>query len=310
MGKIDRPIDAVLDQYPGAPENVLGELGIELGGMASPIIKAANVIRQRLFGAPARGERTCALLKAMNEELIRLSEQIDQKVLNERIDSPEFQDALVLAIEEAWRTSNEVRVQRLAAVLANGVATDVDVPSGEDLSSFVREVAYLDDGDIQMLQVIEEIYRPIRNRPDMSDPNEFTLLIAGFYRRTDALRISRDDVHARCSRLSGFGLAVEVLRSETRMSLVAPLAAPNIPACIRRSASRCEASFHHASWHSKSRSSKHDSLPPPSAAHTNHPPATIFLSVSVWRVLSALRAARCIALDPCPLATLPSATAP
>ena len=84
----------------------------------------------------------------------------------------------------------------------------------------MREVAYLDDGDIQMLQVMEEIYRPaIRNRPDMTDPNEFTLLIAGFLRRTDEVRISRDDVYARCSRLSGFGLAVEVLRSDTRMSL-------------------------------------------------------------------------------------------
>jgi len=220
MGKIDRPIDAVLDQYPEAPENSLGELSIELAGMASPIIKAANFIRQRLFAAPARGERTSALLKAMNEELIRLSEQIDQQALNDRIDSPEFQDALVLAIEEAWRTSNEVRVQRLAAVLANGVATNIDAPPGEDLSSFVREVAYLDDGDIQMLQVMEEVYRPaIRNRPDMSDPNEFTLLIAGFLRRTDEVRIGRDDVYARCSRLSGFGLAVEVLRSDTRMSL-------------------------------------------------------------------------------------------
>jgi hypothetical protein len=220
MGKIDRPIDAVLDQYPEAAENSLGELSIELAGMASPIIKAANIIRQRLFAAPARGERTSALLKAMNEELIRLSEQIDQQALNDRIDSPEFQDALVLAIEEAWRTSNEVRVQRLAAVLANGVATNIDAPPGEDLSSFVREVAYLDDGDIHMLQVMEEVYRPaIRNRPDMSDPNEFTLLIAGFLRRTDEVRISRDDVYARCSRLSGFGLAVEVLRSDTRMSL-------------------------------------------------------------------------------------------
>lgn len=220
MGKIDRPIDAVLDQYPEVPENKLGELSIELAGMASPIIKAANIVRQRLFTAPARAERTSALLKAMNEELIRLSAQIDQQVLNDRIDSPEFQDALVLAVEETLRTSNEVRMQRLAAVLVNGVATNIDAPPGEDLSSFVREVAYLDDGDIQMLQVIEEIYRPaIRNRPDMSDPNEFTLLIGGFFRRTDALTISRDDVYARCSRLSGFGLAVEVLRSDTRMSL-------------------------------------------------------------------------------------------
>ena len=128
MGKIDRPIDAVLDQYPEAPENSLGELSIDLAGMASPIIKAATIIRQRLFAAPARGERTSALLKAMNEELIRLSDQIDQQALNDRIDSPEFQDALVLAIEEAWRTSNEVRVQRLAAVLANGVATNIDAP--------------------------------------------------------------------------------------------------------------------------------------------------------------------------------------
>jgi hypothetical protein len=220
MGKIDRPIDAVLDQYPEAPENSLGELSIELAGMASPIIKAANIIRQRLFAAPARGERTSALLKAMNEELTRLNERIDQESVSERIDSPEFQDALVLAVEEAWRTSNEVRVQRLASVLANGVATELDVPSGEDLSSFVREVAYLDDGDIQMLQVMGEVYRPaIQNRPDLSDPNEFTLLIAGFLRRTDELKITRDDVYSRCSRLSGFGLAVELQRVDTRMSI-------------------------------------------------------------------------------------------
>jgi hypothetical protein len=218
MGKIDRPIDAVLDQYPDAPENVLGEISLEVAGIASPLVKIANILRQRLL-ASEKKQRAAAVFNAINDELIRLQKQIDQKTLEERLDSPEFQDALMLAIEEAWRTSNEVRVQRLAAVLANGVVTNIDAPPGEDLSSFVREVAYLDDGDIQMLQVMGEVYRPaILHRPDLSDPNEFTLLIAGFLRRTDELNISRDDVYSRCSRLSGFGLAREVPRSDTRMS--------------------------------------------------------------------------------------------
>ena len=97
---------------------------------------------------------------------------------------------------------------------------------------FDVHIVWIDDGDIQMLQVRVmisarcclvrkgDVYRPaINNRPDLSDPNEFTLLIAGFLRRTDELRINRDDVYSRCSRLSGFGLAVEVPRVDTRMSL-------------------------------------------------------------------------------------------
>jgi hypothetical protein len=218
MGKIDRPIDAVLDQYPECPENFLGEISLEAAGIASPLVKIVNILRQRL-SASEKKQRAGALFNAINDELVDLKRQIDQRTIEDRLDSPEFQDALMLAIEEALRTSNEVRVRRLAAVLANGVATSIDAPPGEDLSSFVREVAYLDDGDIQMLQVMSEVYRPaITNRPDLSDPNEFTFLIAGFLRKTDELKISRDDVYSRCSRLSGFGLAVEVPRVDTRMS--------------------------------------------------------------------------------------------
>jgi hypothetical protein len=170
MGKIDRPIDAVLDQYPEQLENSLGEISLEIAGIFNPLVKIGNILRQRLSGSEKK-QRASAVFNAFNDELLRLQNQIDQKTIEARLDSPEFQDALMLAIEEAWRTSNEVRVQRLAAVLANGVKTEVDVPSGEDLSSFVREVAYLDDGDIQMLQVMGEVYQPaIRNRPDLSDP--------------------------------------------------------------------------------------------------------------------------------------------
>lgn len=223
MGKIDRPIDAVLSQYPEEPSNQVGEFGIEIAGILSPLVKIVNIFRQRT-AADGRNERTRALFSAINEELLRLEGLIEggkqsAASLEDRLESPEFADALMLATEEAQRTTNELKVSRLAAVLVNAAALKVDSAPGEDLSSFIREVGHLDEGDVQMLQLMGEAYADaIRARPDMSDPEEFTLRVQGFLRLVDARQISRDDAWSRCTRLSGFGLAIEVPRNQFRMS--------------------------------------------------------------------------------------------
>ena len=42
-----------------------------------------------------------------------------KRSLRERFQSPEFEDVLTIAVGEAQHTSNEAKVKRLAAVLAN-----------------------------------------------------------------------------------------------------------------------------------------------------------------------------------------------
>ena len=85
---------------------------------------------------------------------------------------------------------------------------------------------------------------------------------------------------------------------------------PDSPACIHRSASTSAAFFRHASWRSRSRSSKRDSHAPAAAARTTRRSATTAPVAAVSAALSAPPAARCAVPDPCPPASHHVATAP
>ncbi len=51
-----------------------------------------------------------------------------------------------------------------------------------------------------------------------TDPNPYTELITRVLTAVDQAGISRDDFYSRCSRLNGFGLAIEVMRNNGRMA--------------------------------------------------------------------------------------------
>ena len=223
MGKIDDPLDATESQYPAPVENPIGEAALDIAGVIYAPAELFNIIRRR-FNTEDRWERVEAFIHTFDSELRSVREhsektQEEVRMLRDQIRSSEFADAATLAVEEVQFTSEEVRITRLATVLANGVTHKLGAVPGEDLSSFIRDVGQLNNGDIQALQVMGDTYdEPIRRRPDLGDPDEFTMLIGGLLRRVDELKINRDDFYSRCSRLTGFGLALELPRGPYRMS--------------------------------------------------------------------------------------------
>lgn len=140
------------------------------------------------------------------------------KKLRERFDSPELQDGLLRAVEEAQRTASARRVRRMSVVLASALAGDFD-NEPEDIVSFIQTISELTDGDIQVLVIMEAAYAwPIKHMPNLNDPNAFTERYADLMKLVDEAKIHRDDFYSRCVRLSGFALAMEVVRNTSRQT--------------------------------------------------------------------------------------------
>jgi len=232
MSAIDDPVEATLSQYPKAEQTLpkkIVETTLDLFALVDKRIKVINTIRSRILGDHGR-ERVEALLDALCKEIKRVGEQTQKKyedqqreieLLKEKLDSPEFIEAMVVAADEVQRTMSESKVIRLAMVLSNGLfSDDEDVVAGDDLAAYIRDLASLGEFDIQALSFLFDVYKDtIRSRPDMADPNDFTFLMGSYTRGIKEQKIDPDDFFSRCLRLSGFGLATEVQRNQFRMSL-------------------------------------------------------------------------------------------
>jgi hypothetical protein len=67
---IDDPLAATARQYPEQPKNKVGELALELAGVAFPLFKVFNIVRSRILGDYGL-ERIGALLNALQVEFHR-----------------------------------------------------------------------------------------------------------------------------------------------------------------------------------------------------------------------------------------------
>jgi hypothetical protein len=221
---IDDPLAATASHYPEQQRNKVGELVVELAGVVFPPLKVFNILRSRILGDYGL-ERVKALFNALESEFRRDQHRVgkaqgDIEALKDKIGSPEFADSLVLAADEAQRTESERKIERLGAVLANALLSEDDeIVAGDDLVGYIRDLSSLTEGDVQALHFLGDVFKdPIRQRPEMDDPNEFTILMGSYLRGIEAMGVHHDDFYSRCSRLTGFGLATEVERSPSRMA--------------------------------------------------------------------------------------------
>jgi len=221
---IDNPLAATASQYPERQKNKVGELALELAGVALWPFKVFNIVRSRILGDYGL-ERVSALMNALESEFDRDQQRVEKAqadidALKKKIDSPEFADSLVLAADEAQRTQSKRKIERLGAVLANALLSEEDeIVAGDDLVGYIRDLSSLTEGDVQALQFLGDVFNDaIRQRPDMDDPNEFTFLMGSYLRGIADMGVHHDDFYSRCSRLAGFGLATEVERLATRMA--------------------------------------------------------------------------------------------
>ena len=69
------------------------------------------------------------------------------------------------------------------------------------------------------MQILYSVQAPIFCSGTVpTDPNPYTERIKDVLKAVDHAAISREEFYARCSRLNGFGLAIEVQRNDGRMA--------------------------------------------------------------------------------------------
>jgi hypothetical protein len=216
MPGIDDPIDAVKKQYPEESSSPLG-LILDVASNFDIFVGVVNTIRNQ-FSKDTAIERVKALLTVFESTIRRLERDVQRISL--RLESPEFVETLVVAVNESIRTSDVRKIARFGSILGYSVAEQGNPRSSEDASAYIRDLAQLGEGDIEAMRILHSIQAPLFvGKVVSTDPNPYTALITQVLTAVDQAGISRDDFYSRCSRLNGFGLAIEVMRNDRRMAL-------------------------------------------------------------------------------------------
>jgi hypothetical protein len=226
-GKIDDPIDAAFETFPNEPDGLgskFADLALSFGGLVFLPAAIAKILKDQ-FQSENRRERVYYLVRAVSDAIKELESQVgaDREKISEiqaRIDSPRFQEAVATACEEASRASTTKNLKRFSAVLTGSLSPGIWADADADLVAMIRDLAQLGDQDIHTLVLLRTAFAEvIAHLPNLHDPNRFTEKMQDY---RDAIRRSKlhpDDFYASCARLSGFGLAIEVLRNNGRMRI-------------------------------------------------------------------------------------------
>ena len=222
MSSIDDPIEAVRMQHREQPDKIL-DIILEIAGKLDPFTGVVSTIKKH-FSQKEAAERVMALFKA--HELVIRGLGKDIKDLEDRLQSPEYIEALIVAVHESLRTSNLRKVQRFASILGYELALGkASLRTWEDAAAFIRDLAELGEADIQALKILDSVQSDLLDdevkwpiNVHSYDPNLFTVRHQRVLDLIDERGIQREEFYSRCSRLTGFGLTLEVPRNETRVA--------------------------------------------------------------------------------------------
>jgi hypothetical protein len=182
-------------------------------------IAAVISVAKGVFDRSERDSRIRISILTLCDELesIRAELPSDATVL---LQGDWFKRTVRTMMEEAARSTNDERARKLAIAAAHGCFPRGDnAHRREDLATYIHDLARLGLDDVQMLKLLRDAYRePIRTTPNMHDPNYFTEHFAEFKEMATDLKIHPDDCVALGARLSGFGLAYEVMWNSSRQS--------------------------------------------------------------------------------------------
>jgi hypothetical protein len=224
LGRIDDPIDASYSAWPEASENAFGDTFLSAISPFFELAHLGQVFKER-FSTKARIDRINYLLHGFRLSIQELDDRTknsadEREVIKAKLNSPEFSEAVFLAMQESARTLNERKLKRYASILGNCLEPGEQVDSTIDLATFVRDVSQLGDEDIRVLGILGEVFGSvIKAVPNLNDPNAFTEKMGSLRPAIVDSKIHADDFRAMCERLRGFGLVVEMERNNSRMSL-------------------------------------------------------------------------------------------
>jgi len=218
MPGIDDPIDAVKKQYPEHASNAVDVL-LDVAAESHPFAGMANAIR-KFFSKKEAKERVKALLNALewyireHEKRLDLSEK-KLRDLSEKMNSPEFIEAVLVAANESLRTANLEKIKRFAKVLGHELIYGDSENGLEDASAYIRDLSEIGERDIKVLSILYDFQGNI-TFDFLSAGGGVPSLLAKMSELLIEARkrgIPREEFCLRCAKLGGFGLVFQIDKS-------------------------------------------------------------------------------------------------
>ena len=210
-----RPVDQIEAQHDEPPPNHTFE--IMMAGLSGvPFIGAVNAIRQYAASNATR-ERFESLIREILEVIRNLGRDTDS--LKEKIESPAFIQTLIVATERTIRTANREKIKRFAAVLGYELANDRDEGEWEDVEAFIRALDEIGEADITVLSYLHQFQAEFFHDDELIDYNLIFGNMGQLLGNIAGTGMSKDEFYARCAKLGGYGL---VLNVERRKDVVPP----------------------------------------------------------------------------------------
>lgn len=189
------------------------EVALALSSLVFPPAALVQIFTTR-FGRRERLGRARDFLQSLVEK-IRLLEAQNEKAqekiraAQQRLETPAFQEAVAVALEESVRATNNAKINQFAAVLAGSLVPN-QWATDQDIATLIRDIAQLGDADILVLDILERAFRPTYGAyPNLNGTNQFVEHLSELTNTISVNKIHPDDFYGTCLRLSGFGLATE-----------------------------------------------------------------------------------------------------
>lgn len=150
------------------------------------------------------------ILIEFNNWILDYLKRLDQRVdclpdLPSRVDR-----VAALAVERILWGAHEQKGKRFAAIFADAVRNKDDTQTLEDAASFIRAIDELSEDDIRVLKHLYNHQKDLVLEHHSLDFNSFHqgYRMVKLLDDVATLRIHKDEFYARCSRLTGYGLAL------------------------------------------------------------------------------------------------------
>jgi hypothetical protein len=226
FGKIDNPVDASFEAWPEEPGGLgkkFGEIALAFEGFAFPPAKLWKILKDQ-FATPNRIARIEYLLNGVRLGLKFIDSEIAGdhdwlRAIQERLEGPQFSEAVAVACEEASRATNEKKICQFAAVLVGSVRGSQWADLNEDIPNLIRDIGQLGETDIKVLSILKKVHSSaIATAPNLYEPDAFSRETPTLNQAIGVSQLHRDDFLSSCERLRGFGLSAEVLRNTSQMA--------------------------------------------------------------------------------------------
>jgi hypothetical protein len=205
MPRSDDTIEQIRVQRKGEPENVGLYLArkelekIPFAGLAIEFVRGKN-----------KDEKEAWFDNAVLDVLANHEVSLDK--INEKLESENVKRVIASAVEEIFWGASTAKVRRFASVVASVIEFDKSDQELEDAIAFIRALDELTEDDMKVLKHLYCHQSHLVSERHAMTYNSFFQNNGMVNMLMDAreLGLQMDDFFSRCSRLTGYGLALEL----------------------------------------------------------------------------------------------------